>query len=185
MTTQLYCEQHRSFLADRFIKGECPLCGYTDARGDQCEICGKLLDPLDLKHSRCKVDGATPITKETRHMFLELDKLQPEIEDFVRSSVKSGAWSNNGVDITSAWLKGELKPRSITRDMKWGTEVPLPNYEDKVIYSWFDACIGYVSITANYTDQWQQWWRNPDEVELYQFIGKDNVAFHSVIFPGS
>lgn len=102
MTTQLYCEQHRSFLADRFIEGECPSCGYTDARGDQCEICGKLLDPVDLKRPRCKVDGATPITKETRHMFLELDKLQPEIEDFFRSSAKSGAWSNNGADITSA-----------------------------------------------------------------------------------
>ena len=185
VTTQLYCEQHLSFLADRFVEGECPLCGYVDARGDQCDVCGKLLDSLDLKRPRCKLDGATPITKDTKHMFLELDLLQPELEEFVQHSAKSGAWSNNGKDITSAWLKEGLRPRSITRDIKWGTEVPLSGYEDKVIYSWFDACIGYVSITANHTDQWQQWWQNPDEVELYQFIGKDNVAFHSVIFPAS
>jgi len=185
MTTQLYCQQHHSFLADRFVGGECPLCGYADAHGDQCDSCGQLLDPLDLKHPRCKIDGSTPITKDTKHMFLELDKLQPEIDTFFQQSATNGAWSNNGKDITSAWLKEGLKPRSITRDMKWGTAVPLPGYEDKVIYSWFDACIGYVSITAHYTDQWQQWWRNPDEVQLYQFIGKDNVAFHSVMFPGS
>lgn len=185
MTTQLYCQQHHSFLADRFVEGECPLCGYADAHGDQCDFCGQLLDPLDLKHPRCKIDGGTPITKDTKHMFLELDKLQPEIDTFFQQSATNGAWSNNGKDITSAWLKQGLNPRSITRDIKWGTGVPLPGYEKKVIYSWFDACIGYVSITAQYTDQWQLWWRNPDEVQLYQFIGKDNVAYHSVIFPGS
>lgn len=118
-------------------------------------------------------------------MFLELDKLQSEVDMFFQESASKGAWSSNGKEITSAWLKEGLKPRSITRDMKWGTEVPLPGYENKVIYPWFDACIGYVSITAHYTDQWQQWWRNPDEVQLYQFIGKDNVAYHSVMFPGS
>ena len=185
MTTQLYCQQHHSFLADRFVEGECPLCDYADAHGDQCDSCGQLLDPLDLKHPRCKIDGDTPITKDTKHMFLELDKLQPEIDAFFQQSASNGAWSNNGKDITSAWLKEGLKPRSITRDMKWGTQVPLPGYEDKVIYSWFDACIGYVSITAEYTDQWQQWWCNPDDVQLYQFIGKDNVAYHSVMFAGS
>ena len=187
MTTQLYCQQHQSFLADRFVEGECPFCGYVDARGDQCDLCGQLLDPLDLKHPRCKIDGATPITRDTKHIFLELDKLQPEIETFYRQSAEKGAWSKNGKDVTSAWLRQGLKPRSITRDMRWGTEVPLSGYEDKVIYPWFDACIGYISITASYTDEWRQWWlnTNPDEVELYQFIGKDNVAYHSVIFPGS
>ena len=186
VTTQLYCEQHQSFLADRFGEGECPACGYVDARGDQCDLCGQLLDSLDLKRPRCKIDGATPVTKATNHIFLELDKLQPEVETLFHASSMNGAWSTNGKDITLAWLKQGLKPRSITRDMKWGTEVPRAGYEDKVIYSWFDACIGYVSITANYTDQWRQWWLNPDnEVQLYQFIGKDNVAYHSVIFPGS
>lgn len=188
-TKQLYCEHHNSFLADRFVEGECPHCQYIDARGDQCDLCGQLLDPIDLKNPRCKVDGNTPVVRDTKHIFLELDKLQPEIEAFFRKSAIDGAWSSNGIEITNAWLKQGLQSRSITRDYKWGTPVPksLKGYEDKVIYSWFDACIGYVSITANYTDQWKQWWQ-PDpsvDVKLYQFLGKDNVPFHSVIFPGT
>nr|POE71373.1 methionine--trna ligase, cytoplasmic [Quercus suber] len=185
MTTQLYCENHHSFLADRFVEGECPSCGYPDARGDQCDLCGRLLDSLDLKNPRCKVDGATPVNRDTKHTFLELDKLQPAVDKFYREATQDGRWSSNSKAITAAWLKDGLLPRSITRDMKWGTPVPLPGYEEKVIYSWFDACIGYVSITAQYTDQWEQWWRNPEEVQLNQFIGKDNVVYHSVIFPAS
>ena len=185
VTTQLFCPQHNSFLADRFVTGECPHCRYAEAYGDQCDFCGQLLDPLDLKLPRCKIDGAEPVTKDTKHMFLELDKLQAEIEAFFQQSATNGGWSTNGKDITLAWLKEGLKPRSITRDMKWGTEVPLPGYEDKTIYSWFDACIGYISITACYTEKWRQWWCNPDHVQLYQFIGKDNVSYHSVMFPAS
>ncbi|KAK4198080.1 methionyl-tRNA synthetase [Triangularia verruculosa] len=187
MTTQLYCEQHHWFLADRFVEGECPDCGYVDARGDQCDLCGKLLESLELIRPRCKVDGSVPITKDTKHVFLELDKLQPEVEAFFRESAAKGAWSSNGVSITAAWLKEGLQPRSITRDLKGGTPVPssLEGYEDKVIYSWFDACIGYVSITANYTDQWEKWWRSPDDVKLYQFMGKDNVVYHTIIFPAT
>ena len=185
VTTQLYCQQHESFLADRFVEGECPLCGYADARGDQCDLCGQLLDPLDLVRPRCKIDGATPITKDTKHVFLELGKLQPEISGFYKQSAQKGAWSNSSKDITTAWLKKGLEPRSITRDIRWGTLVPLAGYEDKVIYPWFDACIGYISITANYTTQWQEWWRNPEDVQLYQFLGKDNVAFHAIMFPGT
>lgn len=185
MTTQLYCQEHHSFLADRLVEGECPVCGYADARGDQCDLYGQLLESLQLKHPRFKIDGSKPITKDTKHIFIELNKLQPEVEAFYRNSAANGAWSNNGKVITSAWLKGGLQPRSITRDMKWGTAVPLSGYDEKIIYSWFDACIGYVSIAAQYTDQWENWWRNPEEVQLHQFIGKDNVVFHSVIFPGS
>ncbi|OAA71641.1 methionyl-tRNA synthetase [Cordyceps fumosorosea ARSEF 2679] len=172
ITTQLYCEQHQSFLADRFVQGECPVCGYEDARGDQCGLCGQLLDTLQLKNPPLQGRRrAKPITKDTNHIFLELDKLQPEVEAFFKESASKGSWSRNSQVITSAWLKQGLKPRSITRDIKWGTAVPLPGYEDKIVYSWFDACIGYVSITAAYTDQWEQWWRSPN-VELYQFIGK-------------
>lgn len=185
MTTQLYCEQHQSFLADRFVEGDCPLCGYAEAHGDQCDFCGQLMDPLDLKRPRCKQDGATPVPRDTKHIFLELDKLQPEIDAYFQRSAAAGGWSSNGKDITAAWLKEGLKPRSITRDIKWGTKVPLPGYDDKVFYVWFDACIGYVSITACLTEQWEDWWRNPDNVQLYQFVGKDNVPFHAVIFPGS
>ncbi|SPO02296.1 probable Methionyl-tRNA synthetase [Cephalotrichum gorgonifer] len=184
-TTQLYCEEHKSFLADRFVEGECPKCAYPDARGDQCDGCGSLLDPFELKKPRCKVEGATPVPRDTNHIFFKLDTLQPEIESWFQESAEKGGWSPNAKQITAAWLKQGLEGRSITRDMKWGTAVPLPGYEEKVIYPWFDACIGYVSITACYTDEWQKWWHNPDNVELYQFLGKDNVVFHAVIFPGT
>ncbi|KZF25702.1 methionyl-tRNA synthetase [Xylona heveae TC161] len=184
-TTQPYCEKHSSFLADRFVEGECPRCGYEDARGDQCDKCGHLLDPFDLIKPRCKLDGATPVPRDTKHIHLLLDKLQPTVEEWFSKSSEKGAWSRNGRMITESWLKEGLKDRGITRDLKWGTPVPLPGYEDKVLYVWFDACIGYPSITANYTKDWEKWWRNPEEVELYQFLGKDNVPFHTVIFPGS
>lgn len=182
---QLYCEEHKSFLADRFVEGECPLCGYNDARGDQCDKCGHLLDPEDLKKPRCKLDGATPVKRETNHTFILLDKLQDQVTEWSQKSSSEGAWSENGINITAAWLREGLKPRGITRDLKWGTAVPLPGYENKVLYVWFDACIGYVSITATYTKHWKKWWQDPDNVSLYQFMGKDNVPFHTVVFPAS
>ncbi|KAI9850091.1 MAG: putative methionine--tRNA ligase, cytoplasmic protein rar1 [Thelocarpon superellum] len=184
-TTQPYCEKHSAFLADRFVEGQCPRCQYDDARGDQCDRCGHLLDPFDLINPRCKIDGATPVPRQTKHVHLLLDKLQPAIEKWSSQSSEEGAWSKNGRIITESWLKEGLKDRGITRDLKWGTPVPLPGYENKVLYVWFDACIGYVSITANYTNEWEKWWRDPENVKLYQFLGKDNVPFHTVIFPGS
>ncbi|KAL1957879.1 hypothetical protein VTO42DRAFT_5444 [Malbranchea cinnamomea] len=181
---QPFCEKHDSFLADRYVEGECPRCGYEDARGDQCDKCGHLLDPFDLINPRCKLDGATPVPKTTKHIHLLLDKLQPEIEQWVRPAIEKGNWPKNSRVITESWLKEGLKDRGITRDLKWGVPVPLEGYEKKVLYVWFEACIGYPSITANYTDDWELWWRNPEDVQLYQFLGKDNVPFHSVIFPG-
>lgn len=152
-------------------------------------------EPLDLKTPRCKVDpDVTPVARDTRHIHLLLDKLQPDIDEWFRLASKKGFWSRNGKIITDSWLKQGLKDRGITRDLKWGTPIPLDVfaeekdrevYRAKVFYVWFDACIGYVSITACYTDDWEQWWRDPENVELYQFMGKDNVPFHSVIFPGS
>jgi len=186
-TKQPYCETHNSFLADRFVEGTCPLCKYEDARGDQCDKCGHLLDPLELINPRCKLDGASPVVRETKHMYLCLDKLQPAEEEWFKKSSKEGKWSSNGIQITSSWLKEGLHPRGITRDLKWGTRIPseLEGYDDKVMYVWFDACIGYVSITATYTEEWEKWWRNPEHVKLYQFMGKDNVPFHSVVFPST
>jgi methionyl-tRNA synthetase len=181
-TAQLFCNEHHAFLADRLVEGKCPLCGYGDARGDQCDRCGKLLDPLELIQPRCKVDGSAPTTRDTNHVFFALDKLQPEIETLFHDV--SGGWPGTAKSITAAWLREGLRPRSITRDIRWGTPVPLSGYENKAIYPWFDACIGYASITAGYTERWEEWWRNPD-VQLYQFIGKDNVVFHSVIFPAT
>ncbi|KEF56720.1 methionyl-tRNA synthetase [Exophiala aquamarina CBS 119918] len=183
VNSQPFCEKHGKFLADRFVEGTCPKCGYDDARGDQCDKCGSLLDPLDLINPRCKVDGATPVTKETTHTYLRLDVLQPKLEEWSKVSIEKGGWSKNARVITEAWLKQGLKERGITRDLSWGVPVPLPGYEHKVLYVWFEACIGYPSITANYTDDWKKWWYNPENVQLYQFLGKDNVPFHSVIFP--
>ncbi|KAI5956199.1 MES1 [Candida jiufengensis] len=190
-TEQLYCEEHKSFLADRFVEGICPKCGYEDARGDQCDKCGNLLDPLELIEPRCKVDGHKPIIKESTHIYLKLNDLEEPLKQWVLKA--SEEWSKNSKTITNSWLKQGLEPRCITRDLKWGTPVPSKGYENKVLYVWFDATIGYVSITANYfkdnqetsTENWQKWWKNPENVELYQFMGKDNVPFHTVVFPAS
>lgn len=182
---QPFCEQHGSFLADRYVEGECPRCHYDDARGDQCDKCGHLLDPFDLIKPRCKLDGSTPVRRETKHIHLLLDKLQPEVEKWATESISKGEWPKNSRVITESWLKEGLKGRGITRDLKWGVPVPLEGYENKVLYVWFEACIGYPSITANYTKDWELWWRNPEDVQLYQFLGKDNVPFHSVIFPAT
>uniref|UniRef100_A0A060TCJ7 methionine--tRNA ligase n=1 Tax=Blastobotrys adeninivorans TaxID=409370 RepID=A0A060TCJ7_BLAAD len=182
---QLYCNEHKGFLADRFVEGTCPKCGYEDARGDQCDSCGQLLNPFELINPRCKLDNSDPVKRETKHIYLSLDKLQDKIAEWNEKSQSEGQWSKNGKVITESWLKEGLRPRAITRDLKWGVPVPLEEFKDKVFYVWFDACIGYVSITANYTDEWQKWWKNPDNVKLYQFMGKDNVPFHTVVFPGT
>lgn len=193
---QPYCVKHQSFLADRFIEGTCPKCGYDDARGDQCDSCGSVdYEPLDLINPRCKVDPEiTPVARDTRHIHLRLDKLQAEIEMWSQKTSAEGNWSRNGKIITESWLKRGLRDRGISRDLKWGVPIPLDVfseekdreiYKEKVFYVWFDACIGYVSITANYTEDWERWWRDPENVQLYQFMGKDNVPFHTVIFPGS
>eukprot|EP00210_Caulerpa_lentillifera_P004700 g4484.t1 len=182
---QLYSSALGKFLADRFIVGTCPKCGYEDARGDQCDNCGSLLNPTELIDPKCKLTGTTPILKTTRHVFLDLPRLSDALQSYIDTTSQKGGWSSNCLQITNAWMRDGLKQRCITRDLKWGIPVPLAGYEDKVFYVWFDAPIGYISITADYTSQWEQWWKNPEEVELVQFMGKDNVPFHTVIFPST
>ncbi|KAJ0115021.1 hypothetical protein J7T55_001429 [Diaporthe amygdali] len=190
VTSRLYCETHERFLADRYVIGDCPHCG-KEAKGDECDTCGSFDDAIDLKNPRCNLDacGSTPITRDTKHLFFRLDRLQSQVEAFSNESAEKGKWPNNGKGQTVGWLKQGLKERSITRDIKFGTPVPpsLSSYEDKVIYNWFDAPIGYLSITAEYTEKWRDWWQpeNPEDVQLYQFIGKDNVFFHSIFFPAT
>ncbi|KYQ90893.1 methionyl-tRNA synthetase [Tieghemostelium lacteum] len=182
---QLFCDHCKMFLADRFVEGTCPNCQYPDSRGDQCDKCSKLLNPEELLNPRCSICRNTPHLKSTKHIFLDLPQLQERVNTFVDTNSAKGAWSDNSIHITNTWVKGELKPRCITRDLKWGTPVPLEEYKDKVFYVWFDAPIGYLSITKEYTPEWEKWWKNPEQVELVQFMGKDNVPFHTVIFPAS
>jgi methionyl-tRNA synthetase len=180
---QLYCPSCERFLADRFVEGTCPHCHSEGARGDQCDSCQTLLDPVELINPRCGVCGTTPIPKKTKHLYIDLPKALPLLESWMEKASKEGFWANNAVQVTKSWIRDGLKERCITRDLKWGIPVPKPGYEDKVFYVWFDAPIGYVSISANATKDWKMWWQDPDNVELFQFIGKDNIPFHTVIFP--
>jgi len=186
---QLHCDSCLRFLADRYVRGVCPACGYEGARGDQCENCGKLLEPTELKNPRCSTCGSTPHLKQTTHLYIDLPKLKDKLEPWLDKASSQGFWAKNAVQMTQAWLRDGLKPRAITRDLKWGIPVPKKGFENKVFYVWFDACIGYVSMTAGLGAErgfdWKTWWQNPEEVELFQFIGKDNIPFHTVIFPSS
>ena len=180
---QLYDETAETFLSDRFVEGECPECGFSEARGDQCDECGSLLDPLDLIDPVSKISGEKPTVKSTKHLFLRLDKLQPQIEEHFEN-VKD-AFTDNARSTTQAWFDEGLEERAITRDLDWGISVPKEGFEDKVFYVWFDAPIGYISITKENREDWETYWKEPDDTKLIQFMGKDNILFHSVIFPGS
>ncbi len=178
----LFCEHDKEALADRFVYGICPYCGYDKAYGDQCDNCGKSYELDDLIDPKCSFCGKPAVKKTTKHIYISLDKLQPELQKWVES--KKDIWRNHVYMMTNKWFKEGLKPRCITRDIHWGIKVPLKGYEDKVFYVWFDAPIGYISITkelggdALVKDRWQN-----DECEIYNFIGKDNIDFHAVFFP--
>ncbi|XP_015742471.1 methionine--tRNA ligase, cytoplasmic [Coturnix japonica] len=182
---QLHCAACQRFLADRFVEGICPFCTYQEARGDQCDKCGKLINAVELKAPRCKLCGGSPTVRPTRHLFLDLPKLEERLQPWLENCWATGNWTANARYITRSWIRDGLRPRCITRDLQWGTPVPLDGFRDKVFYVWFDAPIGYLSITANYTEHWERWWKNPQQVELYNFMAKDNVPFHSVVFPCS
>lgn len=180
---QFFDEEAQKFLSDRFVEGICPHCKYEEARGDQCENCGKLLNPTELLKPKSKLTGTNPIIKTTKHLFIRLDKLQPELQKFVEE--RKNKWSDNALTTTNAWLNEGLRERAITRDLKWGIPVPEKGYEDKVFYVWFDAPIGYIAITKAVRKDWKEWWHNPDNVQLVQFMGKDNTPFHTILFPAS
>ncbi|KZV68306.1 methionyl-tRNA synthetase [Peniophora sp. CONT] len=192
---QTFCEGCDKFLADRFVEGTCPHCSYEDARGDQCDKCARTLDAVELINPRCLIDKTHKIvTRSSAHMYVRLDLLQPKTEAWIKESYAKGKWSQNAVisssgEIVDARLKSGMRPSPVTRDLKWGIPVPVPeddpdqDMKGKVLYVWFDACIGYPSITADLTDDWKQWWFNPENVDLYQFMGKDNTYFHTIYFP--
>ncbi|XP_033314964.1 methionyl-tRNA synthetase 1 isoform X1 [Bombus vancouverensis nearcticus] len=179
---QLLCESCDRFLADRFVEGTCPRCKYEDARGDQCDGCGHLVNATDLISPRCKVCSNRPIVKKSQQFFLDLPKLENKLKEW-SSTVEKG-WSSVAKVVAKPWLRDGLKPRCITRDLKWGIPVPIKGFENKVFYVWFDAPFGYISITKRYTKEYQQWWKPTDvQVDLYQFMAKDNVPFHAIMFP--
>jgi methionyl-tRNA synthetase len=202
-TKQLFCPHCNMFLADRYVRGTCPKCGYEDARGDQCEHCGSLLDPTDLKNPRCSTCGATPEVRETKHLYIDLPAIAPKLDEWMKKVSVEGKWSDNAIQMTKAWIRDGLNERAITRDLKWGIKVPKAGYENKVFYVWFDAPIGYISITKQLEDElktagktsfdYKSWWlpseseeaKEKPHVDLFQFIGKDNIPFHTVVFPCS
>ena len=198
---QLFCPKCNMFLADRYVDGTCPKCGSTKARGDQCDECGSLLDPVELKDPKCHTCGSTPEVRETKHLYIDLPSLTGKLNEWMEKASVEGKWSDNALNMTKAWIRDGLQERAITRDLKWGIPVPKPGYEDKVFYVWFNAPIGYLSITKQLADEleksgrgtfdWKSWWlpeeseesKGKGKVDLFQFIGKDNIPFHTVIFP--
>lgn len=196
---QYYCLKCQRFLADRYIIGSCSFCNFEYAKGDQCDACGKLLHGGEMINAKCQKDKSELELRKTKHLFLDLPKLNEKIEKFVSDNCDQ--WTFNAKQITNGFLKTGLKPRCITRDLEWGTPVPklegLEDYENKVLYVWFDAPIGYISITMeyfkslslkndnkNYDNEWKKWWQS-DDTEIINFMAKDNVIFHSIIFPGT
>ena len=182
---QLYDAKENQFLADRFIVGECPKCGYKEAYGDQCESCGSSLNATDLINPKSKLSGNKPVYKKTKHWFLPLNNFESFLKKwFLVDNEKT--WKTNVFGQVKSWINEGLKPRAITRDLDWGIPVPLEGAEDKVLYVWFDAPIGYISATKEWAKSknkdWEPYWKD-SETELVHFIGKDNIVFHCIIFP--
>lgn len=180
-TEQYYDEEAQQFLADRYITGTCPKCSNPDAYGDQCEKCGTSLSPTELINPKSVLSGAAPVLKATKNWFLPLDQMQAMLEQYIESHKED--WKSNVYGQCKSWLNQGLQPRAMTRDLDWGVKVPLEGADGKVLYVWFDAPIGYISATkALRPDDWKRYWTDK-ETRLIHFIGKDNIVFHSIIFP--
>ena len=178
---QYYDEEAKTFLADRYIMGECPHCHAEGAYGDQCEKCGSALSPTELINPHSTVSGSKPVMKKTKHWYLPLDQDQPWLEQWILNEHKE--WRPNVYGQCKSWLDTGLQPRAVSRDLDWGIPVPVEGAEGKVLYVWFDAPIGYISNTIDIRpDDWQLWWKD-DSTRLVHFIGKDNIVFHCIVFP--
>lgn len=179
-TEQFYDEKAKTFLADRYITGTCPVCGNPNAYGDQCERCGSSLSPEQLINPRSVLSDAVPVKKRTKHWYFPLQNYEPWLKEWILEGHKE--WKNNVYGQCKSWLDNGLQPRAMTRDSNWGIKVPLPDAEGKVLYVWFDAPIGYISATKELTNNWADYWCEND-TKLVHFIGKDNIVFHCIIFP--
>lgn len=178
---QYYDEEAQTFLADRYITGECPHCHAEGAYGDQCEKCGTSLSPTDLINPKSAISGSAPVMRETKHWYLPLDKHEEWLSKWILEDHKE--WRNNVYGQCKSWLDMGLQPRAVSRDLDWGIPVPVEGAEGKVLYVWFDAPIGYISNTRELLpDTWEKWWKDP-ETRLVHFIGKDNIVFHCIVFP--
>ncbi len=187
---QIYSIDDKMFLADRYITGTCPHCGYDKARGDQCENCTKVLEPTDLIDARSTISGSKNLeVRETKHLFLNLPKIEPKLREWLKT--KEAFWPEVAYSIAQKWIKEGLQPRCITRDLKWGFPVNKAGFEDKVFYVWFDAPIGYIGITKQWSDEkpgernWKDWWYGAKDVRHVEFMGKDNVPYHAITFPAT
>ena len=178
---QYYDEEAKQFLADRYITGKCPHCGNERAYGDQCESCGTSLSPLDLIDPKSAISGSVPVLKETKHWYLPLDKHEAWLKKWILEDHKE--WKTNVYGQCKSWLDMGLQPRAVSRDLDWGVPVPVEGAEGKVLYVWFDAPIGYISNTIEYSpNDWEKWWKD-EYSKLVHFIGKDNIVFHCIVFP--
>ena len=185
-TTQLYCLNDKRFLPDRFVEGECPYCHNPNARGDQCDNCGRVLDPKDLINPRCTLCGQTPVQRESKQWFFDLPKLSDPLRRYIETNTN---FPENARNFSLAWIRDGLKPRSLTRDNAWGIPAPFEGAKGKTIYVWMEAVLGYVSATKEWAEKmkqpllWKKFWFAPESHNVH-FIGKDNIPFHVVIFPG-
>ena len=177
---QYYDEEAKTFLADRYITGECPHCHFPKAYGDQCEHCGSTLSPNELINPKSAVSGSKPVLKKTKHWYLPLDKYQPWLEKWILEDHKE--WRPNVYGQCKSWIDMGLQPRAVSRDLDWGIPVPVEGAEGKVLYVWFDAPIGYISNTKELREDWETWWKD-SSTRLVHFIGKDNIVFHCIVFP--
>ena len=188
IVSQPFCPQCQRFLPDRYIEGTCPYCHSPGARGDQCDQCNKPLSPAELIDPHCRLCGTTPIFRDSEHFFLKLSDFQGKLSKWVTNTQKKRKWRPNALNLTMRYLKEGLKDRAITRDIEWGVPVPVDGYEDKRIYVWFEAVIGYLSAAKEWAklsgdeEKWRSFWQG-DEVKSYYFIGKDNIPFHTLIWP--
>ena len=184
-TQQLYDENEKQFLADRFIEGECPKCGFEKAYGDQCENCGASLSPDDLINPKSKLSGSKPVLKETKHWYLPLGNYEDFLNKWILEG-KKGIWKPNVYGQVKSWIDQGLESRAISRDLDWGIPIPRDDAKGKVMYVWFDAPIGYISSTKEWAKResknWEDYWKKSD-TKLIHFIGKDNIVFHCIIFP--
>nr|WP_299070918.1 methionine--tRNA ligase [uncultured Allomuricauda sp.] len=185
VTEQLYDEEAQQFLADRFVIGTCPKCGYEEAYGDQCENCGSSLNATDLINPKSTITGVAPTLKKTKHWFLPLDRYEEFLKEWIIKGHKND-WKPNVYGQCKSWIDDGLRPRAVTRDLDWGIPVPVEGGEGKVLYVWFDAPIGYISSTKEWAERegkdWEPYWKDKD-TKLLHFIGKDNIVFHCIIFP--